>query len=847
MIEVVYRRCVTVAIIATSATVASAQLSLQAPPDPNRPRPEDPSGAGSPRGPAGIYQRDDSEIDNALGGIAGEVCWIQAYSAQPGFTRITSISTAWSFNVLPGAAGRIFVWEDPNDDGNPADAVLLHQQNVTAQNPCAGLFGFPCQPDEYTLSTPVNVSGSFFIGASTQMNDTFVAPIDYDSGTPIGVAWYDIDVSVFNPNGLNNALDLNNSGLGLVGVWMLRARGTPLGVSYQGRLVLNGTPVDGAADLEFTLYDALSGGTQITAPQVLNNVAVADGLFTVEIPFSATDFGAGLRYVEVRVAYPAGGALAALSPRQHIAYAPRAFHAARVEWSGITGVPAGFADGFDDGGNSLDASDGSPANVVSVDADGRTLVSGPLRLAFGNTLLYASTNETGNPTGDGFRLRLDTAFFGVNAEAFVFEKTDSLGGNPDGGIAFVNTANDGVVETAMVVRGDGNIGVGLNAPTAKLHIGGTAGTDGIRFPDNTLQTTAFSLAGDGVATTAARSDHTHSSLAASDGTPAQALSVDLDGNVGIGTTTPAHKLTIVDTQPGLLTMPLRLENASSTTGSATGICFRVSGTPAPKGALVYERTAQTFGRGSIHFLQNTAPDDTLPTIANSVMTIANLGQVGIGTTAPATKLHLAQVDSPTLRWEDTGTTPSTYHIGIASADNTFRIAETGIGDRIILTQTTGLVGIGRSPTTNRLEVNGEASKTTAGSWVANSDRRIKKNVATISGALETLDRLRLVSFRYTDEYRAERSSIEDRDYVNVIAQEFAEVFPDWVKSSGEKLADGSDILQVDSYPITIYAAAAVQELHQKLRERDVHIAELESRLEKLERALLSANAAREKE
>src|SRR5690606_6562686 len=36
----------------------------------------------------------------------------------------------------------------------------------------------------------------------------------------------------------------------------------------------------------------------------------------------------------------------------------------------------------------------------------------------------------------------------------------------------------------------GNVGVGVTAPSAKFHIGGTAGTDGIMFPDGTLQTTA---------------------------------------------------------------------------------------------------------------------------------------------------------------------------------------------------------------------------------------------------------------------------------------------------------------------------------------------------------------------
>jgi hypothetical protein len=36
----------------------------------------------------------------------------------------------------------------------------------------------------------------------------------------------------------------------------------------------------------------------------------------------------------------------------------------------------------------------------------------------------------------------------------------------------------------------GNVGVGTTSPAAKLHIGGTAGVDGLMFPDGTLQTTA---------------------------------------------------------------------------------------------------------------------------------------------------------------------------------------------------------------------------------------------------------------------------------------------------------------------------------------------------------------------
>jgi len=150
---------------------------------------------------------------------------------------------------------------------------------------------------------------------------------------------------------------------------------------------------------------------------------------------------------------------------------------------------------------------------------------------------------------------------------------------------------------------------------------------------------------------------------------------------------------------------------------------------------------------------------------------------------------------------------------------------------------TGKVGIQRTPAVNALEVAGSASKTTAGSWLANSDRRIKTEIQSIGGALEKLDEVRLVDFRYTNEYRTAHPEIEDRRYPNVIAQEFAKVFPDDVKSSGEVLADGSPILQVDTYPLTIYTAAAVQELHRENVALKKKLADQEQRLRKLEEAL----------
>jgi hypothetical protein len=80
-------------------------------------------------------------------------------------------------------------------------------------------------------------------------------------------------------------------------------------------------------------------------------------------------------------------------------------------------------------------------------------------------------------------------------------------------------------------------------------------------------------------------------------------------------------------------------------------------------------------------------------------------------------------------------------------------------------------------------------------------------------------------------------------YYNVIAQDFAEVFPEAVRESGEAL-DGKSLLQVDIHPALITAIAAIQELHGLVKAKDAEVARLkeqnsalENRLQSLEKAV----------
>jgi hypothetical protein len=112
--------------------------------------------------------------------------------------------------------------------------------------------------------------------------------------------------------------------------------------------------VNGTADFQLKLFDSLSAGTQIGSTQAVNNVTVVQGAFTVVLDFGAGAFSGDKRWLDITVRSPAGsGSFTPLTPRQPLTAAPFALKTRGVD------------------GHSLDASDGSPTDVVFVGADGK--------------------------------------------------------------------------------------------------------------------------------------------------------------------------------------------------------------------------------------------------------------------------------------------------------------------------------------------------------------------------------------------------------------------------------------------------------------------------------------------
>ncbi len=119
-------------------------------------------------------------------------------------------------------------------------------------------------------------------------------------------------------------------------------------ITYQGRLVDGGTPVSTPHDFIFLLYNADLGGAQVGSQVTANDLAVSDGYFTVLLDFGSAAFMGEKRWLEVQVRPgDSSGAYTTLSPRQALTAAPYALYSLKSPWGGLSGVPAGFADGVD--------------------------------------------------------------------------------------------------------------------------------------------------------------------------------------------------------------------------------------------------------------------------------------------------------------------------------------------------------------------------------------------------------------------------------------------------------------------------------------------------------------------
>ncbi len=261
--------------------------------------------------------------------------------------------------------------------------------------------------------------------------------------------------------------------------------------------------------------------------------------------------------------------------------------------------------------------------------------------------------------------------------ALFFKGDGSDWGRGDFIFALDNAADAGNASTSdakMVIRKDGNVGIGTTNPQNKLQIiGGNVGI-GTAFSNGLLNFEGNSTT---TVISATRSDNSQPGylifdgwgnfsfnkkvgIGTTDSLFGSTADLYVNGNVGIGTTAPAAKLEVrnqtVNNTPfqNLQTIFANVSNESSgesftATNASFGLSFRRNwngGADSSNVAGIYGFSSANY-RGGMVFRTKDNTSSTGDTDVTAMM-ISPVGNIGIGTTNPTTKLYIAGTSLNTL-------------------------------------------------------------------------------------------------------------------------------------------------------------------------------------------------------
>jgi len=313
----------------------------------------------------------------------------------------------------------------------------------------------------------------------------------------------------------------------------------PRKINFQGKL---NNPTQGPVNLTLSIYKTATGGTAEWS-ETQNNVPVLNGIFNVLlgsvtlIPNAVFKNGGDL-FLEIKVG---NNPLSKRVQIASVAYAVKATLAdtAKVTLSGGGGLTLPYSATSPSGSTlfSLISTGLGPVGTFEIQNPNSNNIALVARTNGLNAALRALTTgsnsagafEIANPSNSFAALFAQTNGTGraglflidnpSNSLSVLHANTNGMGGagyfeikntsNTDATLFATTNGNGPALKgeaTGSGYAGDfqgrvyvnGNVGIGTTNPAAKLHIGGTAGVDGIRFPDGTLQTTAATGTGGGL-------------------------------------------------------------------------------------------------------------------------------------------------------------------------------------------------------------------------------------------------------------------------------------------------------------------------------------------------------------
>ena len=433
-------------------------------------------------------------------------------------------------------------------------------------------------------------------------------------------------------------------------------------LSFQGRLTNTAqSPITSSTTMQFRLYDADSGGTQLWSSGSCSVDPDQDGIFSVGLGSDCgSEIGENVFTENSNVWLEAEVASETLTPRQPIRTVAYAVNSETVQGFPISATESATANTIlvmDEAGQvrlgEVSPSLISNSGTFTIEGEALTLQTqtgsnGDITLApdgTGGTNILSDLDLDGYLQAPGATLSANYAgATPLSIEAAASQTGDLLAVTSDGG-----TAGD-----LFMVDGSGNVGVGTTSPNSLMHIESSTLTNGNLF---TIKNTGT---GDADASFVLDSGDTGESVVrlANQGTEEFQFGItgnlngftifdsqesehrlfleSPSGNVGIGTTSPGYRLDVNGT--------LRASSTVNFSGLATGTDNSVLILNGSNDVVTDEIDSRVWDSnlvdGSSNSVNYIPVWDDSNTLTNSVMYEDNSGEIGIGTITPSTRLDV---------------------------------------------------------------------------------------------------------------------------------------------------------------------------------------------------------------
>jgi len=244
------------------------------------------------------------------------------------------------------------------------------------------------------------------------------------------------------------------------------ADNAPVGTAftYQGRLTESDAPVTGAVDMVFRLFNQPEDGAALSVLDI-DGIAIGDdGRFTVDLDFG--DFFNGEpRWLEIEINETI------LSPRQPIMASPHAMVATTAanvptkamvgSYGGITGV--GTLDSLNVGGTTTV---GGNLGIGTFNPQANLHINGQSSNQVGLQI-----NQPGTSTGT-FQFGSPAGHLGLSGFANNGNRRDLRFTDSGLALSMSNSPSSPTTSNGLFVHENGNVGIGTTDPTQRLHVNG---------------------------------------------------------------------------------------------------------------------------------------------------------------------------------------------------------------------------------------------------------------------------------------------------------------------------------------------------------------------------------------